>query len=330
MAIAVMTEEAMHYTGRWSRCLLAVSFVALTAAAADAPSDVSLPGDSAFPESVTSTADGTLYAGSFAEGGVFRAQPGQAKAEQWIKPGAYGSRSTMGVLADERSNTLWVCSNDVSAMGVPGPGSAKGSALKGFDLKTGKGKVSAAFPGSQTFCNDMAIGPDGSVYVTNTRAPQILRLRPGAKELEVWATDPQFAPPAHGAGLDGIAFGGDGNLYVDTFTGGELFRIDVKDGVARKVTKLHTRRKLVLTDALRRTEGNTFLLIEGDGKLDRITVNGDDVSVDTLKQGFAGPTGVTQTGSTAWVSEGQLSDLIGPEKGKKKPRLPFKLYAVRL
>lgn len=320
----------MRRTSRWSRCMLAVSFIALTAAARDAPSDVSLPGNRAFPESVTSTSDGTLYAGSFAEGGVFRVRPGETKAEQWIKPGAFGSRSTMGVLADERSNTLWVCSNDVSAMGVPGPGSAKGSALKGFDLKTGEGKVSAAFPGSRTFCNDMAVGPDGSVYVTNTMAPQILRLRPGAKELEVWATDPQLAPPAHGGGLDGIAFGADGNLYVDTFTAGELFRIDVKDGVAGKVTKLHTPRPLVLTDALRRTNDNTFLLVEGDGKLDRVAINGDIASVETLKQGFAGPTGVTQTGNTAWVSEGQLADLIGPEKGKKKPRLPFKLYAVPL
>ena len=32
----------------------------------------------------------------------------------WIKPGAFGSRSTLGVLVDERSNLLWVCSNDVS------------------------------------------------------------------------------------------------------------------------------------------------------------------------------------------------------------------------
>jgi hypothetical protein len=95
----------------------------------------------------------------------------------------------MGVLADEKSGMLWVCSNDVSALGVPGPGSEKGSALKGFDLKTGAGKVSVKFPGTHTFCNDMAVGDDGAVYVTNSFAPQILRLRPGAHELEIWHTD---------------------------------------------------------------------------------------------------------------------------------------------
>jgi hypothetical protein len=53
--------------------------------------------DNSFPESVTSTRDGTLYAGSFNLGGVVKIASG-GKAEQFIKPGAGGSRSTLGVL----------------------------------------------------------------------------------------------------------------------------------------------------------------------------------------------------------------------------------------
>ena len=56
----------------------------------------------------------------------------------------FDSRSTFGVLVDERSNLLWVCSNDMSGKGVPGPSSIPGSYLKGFDLSTGEGKISAA------------------------------------------------------------------------------------------------------------------------------------------------------------------------------------------
>ena len=55
------------------------------------------------------------------------------KAEQFIKPGAGDSRSTLGVLADEKSGMLYVCSNDLSGLGVPGPGDAKGASLKAFD-----------------------------------------------------------------------------------------------------------------------------------------------------------------------------------------------------
>jgi sugar lactone lactonase YvrE len=172
-------------------------------------------------------------------------------------------------------------------MGVPGPGSAKGSALKGFDLETGEGKVSATLPGTRTLCNDIAVGPDKSVYVTNTFAPEILRLRPGSDKLEVWATDPGFEPPQKGGGLDGLAFGSDGNLYVDTFTKGELFRVEVTEGKAGKITKLQPSRPMALTDAVRLTEdGHAFLIIEGTGKLDRLTVDGDKASVETLKDGF--------------------------------------------
>ena len=295
-----------------------------------APQTVTLPGKQAYPESVTSTSDGTLYVGSFASGGVARIRPGQSEAEPWIKPGAFDTRSTLGVLADERSNTLWVCSNDLSAMGVPGPSSAKGSALKGFDLATGEGKLSAQLPGPHTFCNDIAVGSDGSVYVSNTAAPQILRMRPGEKQLQVWATDPAFEPPAKGGGLDGLAFGADGNLYADTFTKAELFRVEVKDGNAGTITKLQPSQPLALTDALRPDPRGGLLMIEGSGKLDHVTIEGDKATVQTLKDGYSGPTGVTPVGHTAWVSEGQLSSLVDPAKKGQSPKLPFKLYAVEL
>lgn len=307
---------------------LAVMLVlALGAPAAAGQSVVTLPGDRAFPESVTSTRDGTLYAGSLASGGVFRARPGAEAAEIFIAPGAFGTRSVMGVLADERSGTLWLCSNDISGGGVPGPGSEPGSWLKGFDLKTGRGKVSARFPGDHNFCNDMAVARDGSVYVTNSAAPQILRLKPRATELEIWLSDPRFQPE-HGAGLDGIAFGGNGDLYVDTFTPGELYRVAVKDGAPGAVTKLATPRPLVLTDALRPIGPATFLLVEGAGRLDRITIQGDEAAVETLRDGLLGPTGVTPVGKTAWVSEGQLSFLFDPAKKGQSPVLPFRLSAV--
>jgi len=175
----------------------------------------------------------------------------------------------------------------------------------------------------------MVVGPDGSVYVTNSFAPEILLLPPGGQQLEVWLTDPQFAPPKEGAGLDGIAFGGDGNLYVNTFTPGELFRIDVKDGAAAKVTKLKTSRPLSHPDGLRVLQGNQFLMIEGGGSLDRVTVTGDSATIETVKDGFVQPTSVTRVGDTAFVSEGQLSSLAYKAKGEA-PRLPFRVYAVPL
>ena len=309
----------------------AVLAVAIAVGGAGAvPTEVALPGDHVFPESLSSTKDGTLFVGSFAEGGIFKVKPGADKAEPWIKPGANGSRSTFGVLADEASNTLLVCSNDTSDFGVPGPGDAKGSALMAFDLTTGEAKGSTPLPGSPTLCNDIALGPDGSVYVTDAFNPHILRLKPGGSAFEVWVSDPRFARPAGGAGLDGIAIGADGAVYVNTFTPGGLFKVAMTDGQAGEVTALQTSRKLTLPDGLRRYGNDTFLMIEGGGSLDLVTVKGGTAEITTIKDGFGGPVSVTQVGGIAWVAEGQLGYLLDPELKKQQPKLPFRLYAVPL
>jgi sugar lactone lactonase YvrE len=214
----------------------------------------------------------------------------------------------------------------MSGLGVDGPGRATGSHLKGFDLSTGDGKISAQFPGKTNLCNDMTVASDGTVYVTNSLAPQILQLKPGGKTLEVWVENKQFQPPS-GIGLDGIAIGSDGDIYVNTFNGGDFFRVEVKDGKPGAITKLETSRPLKLPDGLRLVSGQNFLMVEGSGSLDRVTVNGDKVSIETIKDGLKEPTAVAKVGGTAWVTEGQLSHLFNA-KTNGPPRLPFEIVPV--
>lgn len=290
-----------------------------------------LPGDRAYPESITSTRDGTLYVSSFAGGGVTRIRPGALEGEIWIKPGAFETRSTFGVLADEKAGILWVCSNDLSALGIPGPSDVKGAALKGFDLETGEGRVSASFPAGPAICNDIAVGPDGAAYVTNSLGPQILRLKPGSQKLEIWKTDPLFQVEAREAGLDGLDFGKDGNLYVNTFSKSKLFRVVVENGEAGEVTPLVPTRPLVLSDGLRSMEDGSFLMAEGGGRLDRVWFEGESARIEVLRDGVAGGvTGVTTVGDTAWISVGQLGVLTNPARKGEKPGLPFRVEAVPL
>ena len=281
--------------------------------------------DKSFPESVTSTSDGTLYVGSFNQGGVTKISGG--KAEQLVKPGAADSRSTLGVLADEKSGTLYVCSNDISAMGVAGPSDVKGAWLKTFDLKSGAPKGSFALSDPKSFCNDIVVGADGTAYVSDSFAPFVYSLKPGGTSLATFATDPQLAPAKDGVGLDGIAIGADGNIYVTTFVPAKLFKIEIKDGKAGAVTELKPSRPLDHADALR-AHGGGFLLIEGNGKLDKVTVKGNEATIDTIKEGLAEPVSVTQVGDVGWVAEGKLSYVIGDNKGKDPG--PFKLTPVAL
>ncbi|MFT4119919.1 hypothetical protein [Bradyrhizobium sp.] len=288
-------------------------------------SPVTLP-DKSFPESISSTSDGSLYVGSFNHGGVTRVTPA-GKVDAFISPGANGSRSTLGVLADEKSGTLYACSNDLSGVGVPSPGSGKGAFLKTFDLHTGAPKGSFALKDEKSFCNDIAVGSDGTAYITDSFAPYVYSLKPDATALEVWATDPILAPAKDGVGLDGIAIGGDGNLYVTTFIPGKLFRIVAKDGKSGAVTELKPSSPLDHADALR-TFGDSLLLIEGAGRLDKVTVSGDEARIEVIKDGLSEPVSVTQIGDTGWIAEGKLSYVIGENKDKDPG--PFTLKPIAL
>jgi streptogramin lyase len=291
---------------------------------------IPIPGMKAFPESITSTTDGTLYVGRVGDGGIVRIKPRTAGSTIFVQPGASGSRSILGVFADEASSTLWACSNDLSALGGPATGSDIGSALKGFDLKTGYGKRSVLLPGSHAFCNDITVDGKGSVYITDSANPTILKLSPGATTFEVFARDSAFSPPQGGFGLDGIAFGSDGNLYVTTYTVGELVRVEVKDGRAGRVTTLSGTHHLKFPDALRALGDKTFLLIEGSGALDRVVIHGDAFAVTQVHGGFATPTSVARVGTTPWVSEGQLAFFFDASKKNLTPPLPFRIYPVLL
>jgi hypothetical protein len=317
------------------RCLPKFAFLALVLSftvqgETQKVESIPVPGTKAFPESITSTSDGVLFVGRVGDGGIVRVKPRTAESTVFVQSGASGSRSILGVFADEATSTLWACSNDLSALGGPATGSDTGSALKGFDLNTGDAKRSFSLPGSHAFCNDITVDAKGSVYITDSANPTILKLSQGATTFEVFAQDSAFSPPQGGAGLDGIAFGTDGKLYVTTYTAGELLRVEVKDGSAGRVTKLIGNRHLQFPDALRALRNNSFLVIEGSGRLDRVVIRGDAFAVTPIHDGFAIPTSVARIGTTAWVSEGQLSFFFDPSKRNLSPSLPFRIYAVPL
>ena len=105
---------------RFKRALAPLAFasscaIALALAGAARAADVVVPGSTDFPESMSASSDGTLYFSSFGNGRVWRAKPGEAQASEFIKTGSNGLASALGVLADDKSNTLYVCSDDFSA-----------------------------------------------------------------------------------------------------------------------------------------------------------------------------------------------------------------------
>ena len=287
------------------------------AAQASAPrTEITIGGQNAFPENITSTRDGTIIASSVGSGGVFKAGPHASAATQWIAPGDHGLLDTFGVLADEASETLWVCS---SRMDPPVAGQPAGvPALYRYNLRTGKFRSKHAFPGGVGLCNDIAIGPDQAAYVADTVGGRVLRLRLGSETLEVWSQVAELD------GADGLAFSAR-QLFVNSFTSGRLLRFDLKsDGSASDPVTLTTSRVLDRPDGMRRLNSTQFVLAEGSGTIDLLTVEGDRVDVQTLRAGLSGPAGVTIIGNTVWALESKLS-----MRGKQNVRpAPFKAFAL--
>jgi sugar lactone lactonase YvrE len=288
--------------------------------AAQTRTEITLPGTRVFPESITSTSDGTLIVGSLGHGNVLRIAPGKTMAEEWIKPGTGGLNGVLGVFADERNKLLWVCSDKL------GP-SGEGTSVKTFDLKTGAPKNTYPFPGDGTLCNDIAVGADRTAYVTDTRQGSVLMLKPGASSLEIAAKDPLLA------GADGLAFGDKATLYVNSVTAGKLLRVDLgPDGKSKDIVELKLPRALDRPDGMRAIGKQRLLLAENSGKMSIVTFEGpgmQSVVLVTLKEGMASTPGVTATKGMAWVVEGKLNYMQDPKMKDQDPGT-FQMFAVPL
>ena len=280
-----------------------------TAASAAPPGDIRIDGAHVFPESLSSTADGTVYVGSI-WGVVYRARPGQTMAEPWAQP--EGVLSILGVLADPAHGTLWICSTPNTFRNPPAAGV---SALGALDLKTGKPKGAWPFPAPASACNDITIAKDGTAYVTDTPNGRIFTLKRAGEGLELFAQDDRLK------GIDGIVFSGDGTLYANIVTKGQLVRIDRgPDGKFSGVTVLKLSQPVAGPDGFRLISGHRFLLAEGNsGKVDEATIDGDQATIKVLKEGLVSPPGVTTVGKTAYAIEGKIGYLIDPKLKGQEP-----------
>ena len=324
-----MTVSARHLLLA-SLSTLPLALSAVPASAAAPPDTITIPGEKVFPESLTSTTDGTVIIGSIGQKQIYRAKPGSAAAEVWIAAGTDGLNNILGVFADNKSNTLYACSN---VIGPPGAGPAVNATLYTFDLKSGATKGHYVFPTEKGVCNDIAVDAQGNVYATDTNNMEVVRLKRGGTALEVWAGNGAFGAP-HGV-LDGISVLGD-RIYANTLATSKLFTVPIgADGKAGTVAEVKLDREISRPDGMRSFGKSDVLIIEGGngGRLSRIALHGATGKVTTIKEGYPdGPVSVTVVGTTAYVLEGQLATLMKPPgaPADSAPSKPFKATAVQV
>jgi sugar lactone lactonase YvrE len=326
----------VRYGGHAVRPLLLASMTALpaalgalpTVALAAPPDAITIPGEKIFPESITSTNDGSVIIGSIGQKTIYRAKPGAATAEVWVPAGTDGLNNVLGVFADDKTNTVFACSN---MLGPPTATPTVNATLYAFDLKTGSTKAHYVFPTDKGLCNDIAVDASGNIYATDTNNMEIVRLKKGGTALEVWAGNGAFGPK--GGVLDGISVLGR-RVFANTLATSKLFSVPIEsDGKAGTVVEVKLDREISRPDGMRSFGKSDVLIIEGGsgGRLSRIALTGDTGKVTTVKEGYPdGPVAVTVVGTTAYVLEGQLAAFFTRPGSPAPDPKPFKATAVEV
>lgn len=274
--------------------------------------DITIAGDRVHPESITSDAAGNLYVSSI-PGTIYRALAGDTVAQPWITPdGENGLESLFGVLADERHSLLWTCSNP--NMFAPG-GAGGGSRVVAFTLPDGAFHSSYPFPDGPAACNDIAVEDSGAIFVTDTAAGRIFRIaRPGAP-LDLFAAGENLV------GVDGIAFAGNGTLFINNVRSNKVQRVERSgQGAYAGLTDLALSEPVSGPDGLRPLGGNLFLQAEGSGnRVTLVEIDGDSATITPVRTGLDSAPGVTRVGRVAYATEGKIGYLIDPELRGQDP-----------
>jgi hypothetical protein len=138
------------------------------------------------------------------------------RARDFVSPGDAGLGVVVGLRVDDARGELWAASERMS----PQPGLVRGI----FRYRLSDGKLLAKYPvrdGEADLVNDLAVGPDGTLYATASNSGSLLRVLPGSAAAEV------FLPPHSLPDPNGITVSHDGRfLFVAGWYG--ITRVDLQ------------------------------------------------------------------------------------------------------
>ena len=155
-----------------------------------------------------------LYLGSIKRKIVAIAEDGRVR--ELVAPATGGLGAVIGIRVDDARGELWAVSEIIQE---PLPGAVVGV----FCFRLADGALVRKFPIGKDqgkLLNDLAVTPDGAVYVTSTENGALLRIHPKTRKVET------FLPPGALPDPNGITVGGDGDvLYIAGWYG--LTRVDL-------------------------------------------------------------------------------------------------------
>ncbi|MDP3803440.1 SMP-30/gluconolactonase/LRE family protein [Brevundimonas sp.] len=309
---------------------LVLAFGAGAAAAQSPETLVTTPSEPLLIESVARGADGGLILSS-----IHKARLMRVGADGALTPFGPEDRQAMfGLAADPARGDLWVASSPSPAdERTDGP-----AELIRIDAATGAVRAAHAADGLEHAYGDVAVGPDGTVFVADSKGRRILALRPGAANPEPLALLSGQGSP------QGMAVSADGRWLVFADYRSGLHRIDLSEGyAARDFTAAPPPAlpgpegaELRGIDGLAR-HGDHIIAIQNGTRTHRVlrlTLNADWSAVTARDPVIEGPpleeptTGFVEGDSLVFVSRSQWTD-FGPD-GRPTTATPAPAVVSRL
>ncbi|MGG5259091.1 SMP-30/gluconolactonase/LRE family protein [Phycicoccus avicenniae] len=212
----------------------AVTTLAAPASAHARPTSYTLtgdPGGSKFEGIGADTRRGLFYVSEVTGGEIHRGSARSARTEEWLAGDGTDGRFTARGITVDRAGRVYVAG---------GPNGIGQPDRPDLWVYSPSGRLLAALraPGDDVFLNDVAIGPDGAAYFTNSNAPQVYRVAQsrGGWTVSRWADATGTVPQLEGFNLGGIVVSADRSaLVVAQGTTGRLWRFALRDGSVSEV-----------------------------------------------------------------------------------------------
>ena len=202
---------------------------------------------------------GLFYVSEVTGGEIHRGAVHSPQTEQWLAgDGTDGRHTARGITVDGQGRVY-----------IAGGPNGIGTGRPDLWVYASDGTLLAALraPGTDVFLNDVAIGPDGAAYFTNSNDPQIFRVAKGGAgwQATLWADATDLIPREAGFNLGGIVLTADRSAFVVAQGNvGKLWRFGSATGRASLVDTGGA--DLVNADGLVR-EGNRLTVVRNFSRM---------------------------------------------------------------
>lgn len=268
--------------------LLTILLLALAGVASAAfPETIALP-DNFRPEGVVMGTGTEIYAGSLANGAIYRADV-RTGAGEILVPGAEG-RVSVGMDFDERDGLLYVA------------GGPTGNAYV-YNTRTGTMAGEYALSsGGPTFVNDVAV-TEYAAYFTESTAPVLYRLDLASGAVTTIALAPPY-PQVAGFNSNGIvATPGEEWLVLAHSATGTLHRVDPETGASAMIDLGGV--DLPNADGLERVGNHVYVVQNRSNQISELKMAGDYLSGERVEiitdLDFDVPTTATKFGNALYA-----------------------------